>query len=146
MFVTPLRANAEYAGIKAEIDQLTHAFLGAFTNNGGNPPDVDIIREVFIPEGRIIANVGATPVIYDVEAFIAPREKMLTDGTLTDFREWEVAERTDIFGSIAQRFSEYRKAGVLDGEPFEGGGHKTIQYVATPDGWRMASLVWDDVA
>jgi len=136
----------EYADIKADLDRLTHDFLAAFTNTGGSLPKVDLIREVFIPEGRIISNVDARPVIYDLEAFIAPREKMLTDGTLTEFREWEVAERTEIFGSIAQRFVEYRKSGFLDGEWFEGSGRKTIQFVATPDGWRMASMVWDDVA
>jgi len=137
---------AEYAATKAVLDRLTHDFLDAFTNTGGRVPKVDLIREVFIPEGRIISNLGAKPVIYDLEAFIAPRETMLTDGTLTEFREWEVAERTEIFGSIAHRFSEYRKSGCLDGERFEGGGRKTVQFVATPDGWKMASLAWDDVA
>lgn len=82
--------------------------------------------------------------IYDLEAFIAPRQKMLTDGTLTEFCEWEVAERTEIFGSIAHRFSEYRKSGFHHGEWFEGSGHKTTQFVRTPSGWRMSSLAWDD--
>lgn len=105
-----------------------------------------MIREVFIPEGRIISNVGAEPVIYDLDAFIAPRQAMLTDGTLTEFSEWEVAERTEIFGSVAHRFSEYRKSGRKDGVWFEGRGHKTTQFVRTPDGWRMSSMAWDDVA
>ncbi len=72
--------------------------------------------------------------IYDLDAFIEPRQKMLTDGTLTEFREWEVAERTEIFGSIAHRFSEYRKSGFHQGEWFEGSGHKTTQFVRTPAG------------
>lgn len=83
--------------------------------------------------------------IYDLDAFIAPREKILIDGTLAEFSEWEVAERTEINGSIAHRFSHYRKSGVLDGEWFEGSGHKTIQFVRTPAGWRMSSMAWDDV-
>lgn len=130
---------------KAELDRLTRRFLGAFTNTGGIRPDIDAIRSVFIPQGTIIDNVGAEPVVYDVEEFIAPREKMLTDGTLVDFSEWEVAERTEIFGSIAHRFTEYRKSGTRDGKRFEGGGHKTIQFVRTPTGWRMSSMAWDDV-
>ncbi|MGY5126443.1 alanine--tRNA ligase [Streptomyces nigrescens] len=107
-------------------------------------PDLGVIRDVFIPQGRIIANVGDEPVVYDLDAFIEPRQKMLTDGTLTEFREWEVAERTEIFGSIAHRFSEYRKSGFHQGEWFEGSGHKTTQFVRTPSGWRMSSLAWDD--
>ncbi len=117
-----------------------------FTTTGGGRPNVEIIREVFIPEGRITSNVGAEPVLYDLDAFIAPRQRILTDGTLTEFSEWEAAERTEIFGSIAHRFSEYRKSGFLDGEWFEGSGHKTIQFIRTPAGWRMSSMAWDDDA
>ncbi|MDH6463704.1 ribosomal-protein-serine acetyltransferase [Micromonospora sp. A200] len=133
------------ADVKAELDQLMRAFLGAFTNTGGSRPNLGAIHEVFIPQGTIINNVGAVPVIYDLDAFIAPREKILTDGTLTEFSEWEIAERTEIFGSVAHRFSHYRKSGVLNGEWFEGSGHKTTQFVRTPDGWRMSSMAWDDV-
>ncbi|MEU1817020.1 hypothetical protein ABZ543_17755 [Streptomyces roseifaciens] len=73
--------------------------------------------------------------VHDLDAFVEPRHKMLTDGTLTEFSEWGgVAERTEIFGSIAHRFSEYRKSGFLDGAWFEGGGRKTTQIVRTPAG------------
>ncbi|MEU6014738.1 DUF4440 domain-containing protein [Streptomyces sp. NPDC047515] len=131
--------------VKAELDQLMRSFLGAFTNTGGSRPDVNAVREVFIPQGMIINNVGDEPVIYNLDAFVEPREKILTDGTLTEFSEWEVAERTEIFGAIAHRFSEYRKSGSLDGEWFEGSGRKTTQFVRTPVGWRMSSMAWDDV-
>lgn len=130
--------------VKAQLDDLMHAFLGAFTNAAGRHPNVEVIREVFIPRGMIISNVGAEPVVYDLDAFIAPRLKILTDGTLTEFSEWEVAERTEVFGSIAHRFSRYRKSGFRDGERFEGSGCKTAQFVRTPVGWRMSSVAWDD--
>ncbi|MFJ7255036.1 GNAT family N-acetyltransferase [Streptomyces sp. NPDC098085] len=132
------------SGVNAELDELMHAFLGAFTNTGGTRPNVDVVREVFIPQGTIIQNVGAEPVIYDLDAFIEPRQKILTDGTLTEFSEWEVTERTEIFGSVAHRFSEYRKSGFLNGEWFEGSGRKTVQFVRTPAGWKMSSMAWDD--
>ncbi|MGW4471153.1 GNAT family N-acetyltransferase [Nonomuraea sp. NPDC004354] len=141
----PVQPDTKGADVKPELDQLMRAFLGAFTNTGRRRPNLDVIREVFIPEGTIIKNVAAEPVIYDLEAFIEPREKILTDGTLTEFTEWEVAERTEIFGSIAHRFSEYRKSGFLNGEWFEGSGRKTTQFVRTPAGWRMSSMAWDDV-
>ncbi|MEV6521424.1 DUF4440 domain-containing protein [Longispora sp. NPDC051575] len=152
MVVIPPRENADEwpgaapdPGVKAELDRLTHTFLGAFTNTGGTLPNVDVIRDVFIPEGRIISNVGPEPVLYDLDGFIAPRRKILTDGTLTEFSEWEVAERTEIFGGVAHRFSEYHKKGFLHGAWFEGAGHKSTQFVRTPAGWRMCSMAWDDV-
>ncbi|MFK8907080.1 DUF4440 domain-containing protein [Streptomyces sp. YS-3] len=130
--------------VKAELDQLMRTFLGAFTNTGGARPRVEVVREVFIPQGMIINNVGDKLVVHDVDAFIEPRERILSDGTLTEFSEWEVAERTEVFGSIAHRFSEYRKSGFLDGQWFEGSGRKTTQFVRTPEGWRMSSMAWDD--
>ncbi|MFJ5775351.1 GNAT family N-acetyltransferase [Streptomyces sp. NPDC093094] len=132
------------SAVQAELDRLMGVFTGAFTNTGGRRPDLGVLREVFVPQGRIIANVGAEPVIYDLDSFIEPRQRMLTDGTLTEFSEHEVAERTEIHGSVAHRFSRYRKSGCHHGEWFEGTGHKTVQFLRTPAGWRMSSLAWDD--
>ncbi|MFE6774527.1 GNAT family N-acetyltransferase [Streptomyces sp. NPDC057702] len=140
----PGEEAASRAGVQAELDRLMGVFVGAFDNTGAHVPDLGVIRDVFVPRGRIIANVGDEPVIYDLDAFIEPRQRMLTDGTLTEFREWEVAERTEIFGSIAHRFSQYRKSGYHHGTWFEGSGHKTTQFLRTPAGWRMSSLAWDD--
>ncbi|MFI6316437.1 DUF4440 domain-containing protein [Nonomuraea sp. NPDC050556] len=131
--------------VKAELDRLMAALFGAFANTGGNGPHLEVVREVFIPQGMIIKNVGGETVIYDLDTFIAPRQKMLTDGTLTEFTEWEVAERTEIFGSVAHRFSEYGKSGYLNGEWFEGAGRQTTQFIRTSDGWRMSSAAWDDI-
>ncbi|MFH7596805.1 nuclear transport factor 2 family protein [Streptomyces racemochromogenes] len=129
---------------KTEIDALMRAFLGAFANTAA-APDLDAVRKVFIPEGMIIKNVGGDPVVYDLDAFIEPRRRILTDGTLTEFSEWEVSERTEVYGTIAHRFSTYRKSGRLEGEWFEGEGRKTTQFVRTPQGWRMSSMAWDDL-
>ncbi|MFD9357162.1 GNAT family N-acetyltransferase [Streptomyces sp. NPDC060031] len=130
---------------KARLDQLMRVFLGAFTNTNGSRPNLDAVREVFIPQGMIISNAGDEPVIYDLDSFIEPRQKILTDGTLTEFSEWEVAERTEIRESIAHRLSEYRKSGFLNGEWFEGSGRKTTQFVRTPAGWKMSSMAWVDM-
>ena len=52
--------------------------------------------------------------------------------------------RTEVFGDIAQHFGSYAKAGVQDGTPFTGRGMKTLQFVRTPDGWRISAAAWDD--
>lgn len=140
-----VREDGRVSDVKRELDELMRTFLGAFDNTGGGRPRLEAVREVFIPQGMIIKNVGSEPVVHDLDGFIEPREKILTDGTLTEFREGEVDERTEIFQSIAHRFSEYRKSGYLDGKWFEGTGRKTTQFVRTPAGWRMSSMAWDDV-
>ncbi|MEV4414855.1 GNAT family N-acetyltransferase [Catellatospora sp. NPDC049609] len=131
------------AASKAEIDALTAEFYGAFDNRDGRAPDVDRIRRLVIAGGTIV-KTGPEYTVYTVEEFIAPRRRLLTDGGLVGFSEWETAARTEIAGDIACRFGQYRKSGTLDGKPFEGGGTKTMQFVRTPQGWRIAALAWCD--
>ncbi|MBF9071551.1 nuclear transport factor 2 family protein [Streptacidiphilus fuscans] len=128
---------------KPEIDALTAEFFGAFDNRGGRTPDVERLRRLVIPEGVIVCTnpkYGA----YTLEEFIEPREKLLSDGRLVEFSEWETSERTEIVDDLATRFCRYRKSGLLDGEPYGGDGTKTLQFVRTPEGWRIASAVWFD--
>lgn len=128
---------------KAEIDVVTAEFFGAFDNRGGAAADVARIRRLVLPDG-VIVMTGPQFTVYTVDEFIAPRERLLTDGRLVEFSEWETSERTDIAGDIASRFSEYRKSGILDGEPLEGGGTKALQFVRTSQGWRIAAVAWYD--
>ncbi|GAA3279990.1 hypothetical protein Slala03_29300 [Streptomyces lavendulae subsp. lavendulae] len=128
---------------KTEIDALTAEFFAAFDNRDGGGADVARLRRLVLP-GGVIVKTGPEFTAYTLEEFIEPRERLLEDGRLVGFSEWEVSERTEIEGDIASRFGEYRKSGTLDGEPFEGGGTKTIQFVRTPQGWRIAAFSWYD--
>lgn len=128
---------------KTEIDAVTAEFFGAFDNRGGKPADVARIRRLVIP-GGVIVKAGPDFTVYTVDEFVEPREALLADGRLVEFAEWETSERTEIVGDIASRVGEYRKSGIADGEPFEGGGTKTIQFVRTPEGWRIAAFAWFD--
>ncbi|MFE5676832.1 DUF4440 domain-containing protein [Streptomyces erythrochromogenes] len=128
---------------KAEIDMVTAEFFGSFDNRDGKAVDVARIRRLALP-GAVIVMTGPGFTAYTVDEFIEPRQELLAGGRLVEFSEWETSERTEIAGDIASRFGEYRKSGVLDGEPFEGGGTKTIQFVRTPQGWRIAAFSWYD--
>lgn len=128
----------------ADIDALVRRFFDVFTNAGGAAPNVENLAALFIPSGVIVKAVGADAEVYSVESFIAPRLRILTDGTLTDFREEETEARTDIVGNIAQRICLYRKSGVMRGQRFEAKGVKVMQFVRLPEGWRIAAVSWDD--
>ena len=129
---------------EAQINELTARFFDAFTNCDGAVPNVDCLHDIFVRQAIIVKNVNGEPVYYDVAGFIEPRRRILTDGTLTDFREAEVAHTTHIYGAIAQRFSRYAKSWSADGKQFEGAGTKGIQYLRTRRGWKICSLTWDD--
>jgi len=134
----PARSDHEAIAAMAE------TFFGAFASGDGVAERLARLRELMLPEAVIVRTCGGEPAVYDVDSFIAPRQELLTGGTLTDFREWELDGRTEIFGDIAQRFCRYAKAGVQDGAAFSGRGMKTMQFVRTGDGWRISAAAWDD--
>ena len=125
------------------LDEVTRVFFGAFTNKHG-APNVDALGKLFIPQAVITKRSSAACEIMTVAQFIAPRLKLLTEGALKDFEEWETSARTEIFGGIAQRFSTYEKAGVIAGQPFTGRGVKTIQFIQLDGEWRISALAWED--
>ena len=127
-----------------EIDNISARFFDLFTNINNQSPKIRGIKEFFIPKGIIINNTETPPAIYDLESFIKPREEILTNGTLVNFREREVFHKTEIHGSIAHRTCHYEKSGILNGEPYSGGGIKMFQFIKIKDQWFLSSVVWKD--
>ncbi|GIE81899.1 hypothetical protein Aph02nite_78490 [Actinoplanes philippinensis] len=129
---------------RAAIQDVVRTFFAAFTSGAGCAERLDGLRRLFLPQAVIVRAGGGTPAVYGVDDFIAPRARLLTSGALTDFREWELTGRTDVFGDIAQHFCGYAKTGVQDGVAFTGRGMKTLQFVRTPAGWRISAAAWHD--
>lgn len=127
-----------------EIDQLTNCFFDLFTNAYGRTPQLDTIYDLCIPEGLIINNTEGNTQIYSLESFITPRKIILTDGSLSDFREWEESSLTDIYRNIAHRVSHYAKSGKRQGKRFEAKGVKFIQFIKQQGVWKISSVTWDD--
>jgi hypothetical protein len=129
---------------KHSIDALAAAFFGAFSVEHAQRDGLGVLRDLFIPDAVIVKAGEATPRVWSVTQFIEPRARLLAGGSLVDFAERELSERTEIFGSIAVRSSSYAKSGVLDGTAFEGRGVKLMQLVKTEQGWLLSALSWED--
>jgi hypothetical protein len=127
-----------------QIAEIIRTFFGAFTSGEGCAARMEAFRALFLPQAVIVRGGGGEPAVYDVDGFIAPRQAMLTDGTLEQFREWELSGHTEVFGDIAHHFCSYAKEGVQGGVAFTGRGMKTVQLVRTPAGWRISGAAWDD--
>lgn len=132
------------AADRAEIAGIVRTFFAAFVSGAECAGRLDALRQVFLPEAVIIRTCGGEPTVYGVDSFIAPRQELLSGGSLTAFREWELSGHTEVFGDIAQHFCGYAKAGVQDGTPFTVRGMKTLQFVRTSAGWRISAAAWDD--
>lgn len=142
-------SQTDSVGLKiSETDEMligncVHDFYHIFSNNI-RQPDFDKIHEVCSLSASIIKKSTECTEVYDLKAFIDPRKKILTDGTLTEFSEWETGEETRITGNIAQRYSTYRKKGLLCGEYFEASGRKVFQFIKESGIWKIVHVIWED--
>ncbi len=129
---------------REEIAAVVHTFFAAFTSGPESASWLDRLRGIFLPGAVIVRTCGSEPLLYSVDDFIAPRQALLSGGSLSEFREWELSGRTEVYGDIAQHFCSYEKSGVQDGKAMGGRGMKTLQLVRTSDGWRISAAAWDD--
>jgi hypothetical protein len=132
------------AEAKSALDQLIARFFQAVSFEAGEAPAYENIPQLFIDHGLLIKNSTATPEISSVAEFIAPRKAMVDSGGLKRFQEFELFERTEIFGNVAHRFSGYGKSGTQNEVPFEARGMISTQFIRTPQGWKISSMAWDD--
>lgn len=123
---------------------LTQAFFDAVSFEPGGRPPYERLHDLFIDGGLLIRNIGPAPDVTTVAQFIAPRRRSVEAGELTAFRETELAEITEVFGQVAHRMSTYAKTGTLNGQAFAARGVISTQFVATPAGWRISAMAWDD--
>jgi len=128
-----------------KIGKITRSFFKLFDNTL-NEPDLEQVYQLCMASASIIRRSAAHADVYGLESFIEPRKKILTDGTLQHFREFETDEETRIIGNIAQRYSKYHKQGLLNGVYFEGRGHKFFHFVKESGEWKIAQVIWEDEA
>jgi RimJ/RimL family protein N-acetyltransferase len=128
---------------KTCIDRIVQQFFSVF-RNVDRLPDWDLLYTTCIPSCLIVKKTPEGEVAYHLEAFIAPRKEILSNGSLTGFQEQEISAQTLIVGNIAQRFSRYEKSGMLHGIPFHEFGNKCFQFVKTAEGWKITALLWED--
>ena len=127
-----------------EIDALVREFFSVFSPGANGTVNLSPLRRMFVARAVIVKSVAARAEVMSLEEFIAPRERLLNDGTLTDFREREQTAKTEVFGNIAQRFATYCKSGRLHGVAFTTRGMKTMQFVRDGGAWKISALAWDD--
>jgi hypothetical protein len=126
--------------VKRELDHPIEEFFRAVSFEPGETPAYGNIASLFVDAGLLIKNSASTPEISTIRQFVEPRQAMVASGDLTQFRESELFETTEIFGNVAHRFSGYAKSGVLKGVAFEARGMISTQFVLTPAGWKMSGL------
>jgi len=129
---------------KVNIDDTIKTFFSIFNNKNDKQPNWNVLNKVCIPETRIIKKNANDQIIYNLDSFIEPRKKILSDGTLIEFEEKEISSETKIVGNIAQRYSRYQKTGTLNGKQFKDFGTKFFQLIKISNEWKISSVIWED--
>jgi len=125
------------------IDELTEALYSCISFRKEERPDLHRLKGLFIDEGMLINN-NDDPLIFSIHQFVDAIDCQISAGSLTSFSEREVAERTEIFGEIAHRFSTYEvRFDPEDADPISI-GINSIQLVKVEGSWRVSCLVWND--
>lgn len=126
------------------IDGITKSFFQIFTNARGCEVNLDELFNLCIAETQIIKVAETREEIHNLKDFIAPRQAILTNGTLTAFEEREVESETRIANRIAYRHSRFQKQGCLNGNTFKQSGNKFFHFIKTGSGWKISGVIWED--
>ena len=129
---------------RQQIDRIIARFFGAFDNRSGRIPALEELTGLFVPGAVVVRDSGVHCEPYSVLEFAEPRLRLLGAGELIEFHEWETESSTQITGLVALRASKYRKQGVLQGQPYGGGGRKFFQLGRFAQGWRISAVAWSD--
>ena len=128
---------------QAQIDALMARFYGAFDNRQGRVPQADDMCSLFTDSAVITQHRDdGRCEFHTPDDFVHPRIALLTEGSLTDFHEWEETSDTRIIGRVASRSSHYAKQGLLKGACCAGQGSKLFQLVKLEDGWCIVAMSW----
>jgi hypothetical protein len=127
-----------------ELDRLMVDFFDAVSFEAGQSPRYATLDSLFIERGVLVRCVPGQMQELTVAEFVQSRWDVFQTGKLSRFEERELSHDTVQFGHVAQRWSRYAKAGMLDGAHFKGRGMISTQFVRRAEGWRISAMAWDD--
>ena len=128
-----------------DIDKLIAVFFSIFDNRTLEVPNLSRLEAMFVP-GAIITKCSNGHIeTMSLVDFITPRYALFKSGILIGFHEWEVTAETFVNDVTATRICTYAKEGFLDGKSFSGSGLKSIQLILTQEGWKIISILWEDL-
>ena len=126
------------------INDVIKKFYSAFSTIDGQVPNWNLLEHLCLPTVLFNSRNDVGFDVTNLGEFMAPRKIKLTDGSLVNFEEYETQSETKITQSIAQRYSQYEKQGILNGRSFQRRGEKFIQFIKIHNAWKINSVLWED--
>lgn len=127
--------------ISQEIDHLTERFYESVCFNAEHFPNVDQLQELFYGSGILINNNSEVPIEFTVQTFAHFMMAQIESGESDYYVQQEISDKTEIFGTMAQRISVFEYSFVKD-TPNWKRGVSFLQYVYIKGEWLIVSIIW----
>jgi hypothetical protein len=125
------------------VEQMVRAVYDLVSWAGGNTPDWEVVRDVFIPEAIVVLRYPPDLQVMSVDGFLLDWlrfENRLEDAGVTGFRETVLSARVTEFGDIAHVHVVYESSIPESGRPPRPG--VDLWSLIRVDGeWKVVSVV-----
>ena len=121
------------------------AVLDAYNSIGfkmGEQPYYDGIKKFFIPQAQLINFRSDSAQITSINQFIYVFRTFVETDDVKAYSEKEIFGKTEQFGRIAERISNY-KAVIINSDTTIERGVNSFQLIKTNNGWKVSSIIWD---
>ncbi len=127
-----------------DLKQVTYNLYRSISFKKDEKPDLKTLKSLFISESKLVHHNSDDPVIMSVDEFINRYTENINNGSISEFTEYEIFEKTDCFGYIAQRFSVYEAKISIGNESNLSKGINSIQFINKDYEWKVLSILWMD--
>ena len=127
-----------------QIDHLTEHFYLYKGFDAEHFPNMDGLQEIFFGEGHLVDHSFAQTMEFTLSSFIQALMKQIDAGNAEFFVQQEIADRSQVFGTMAQRMSVYEYTNAKDAGKDWKKGMSLIQFVFKEGKWLISSVIWRD--
>ncbi len=127
-----------------QIDHLTEHFYLYKGFDAAHFPNMDGLQEMFFGEGHLVDHTFAQTMEFTLSSFIQALMKQIDAGNAEFFVQQEIADRTQVFGTMAQRMSVYEFSNMKNAAVNWKKGISLMQFILKEDKWLISSVIWRD--
>lgn len=133
--------------LEAQIQRIDHITENFYLHKGFDAehfPNMDALLELFFGEGHLVDHSFAETMEFTLSSFVQALMKQIEAGNADFFVQQEIADRTQVFGNMAQRMSVYEFSTTKNASVEWKRGISLIQFILKEDKWLISSIIWRD--
>ncbi len=139
--------TTDQSHLEAQIQQIDHIAEHFYLHKGFDAehfPNMDALRELFFGEGHLVDHAFAQTMEFTLSSFMQALMKQIESGNADFFVQQEIADRTEVYGNLAQRMSVYECSNAKDAAIKWKRGISLMQLIFKEDKWLISSIIWRD--